>query len=156
MKLLLDDKTFKCIVKNTPLISIDFLIRKDNKYLLGKRVNSPAKEYYFTIGGRVFKNETIEKARERIVKEEVNLEIKNIKLKFIGIFEHFYKESFFGKDISTHYINFAYLLNMSFEIENLPLKQHSKYKWFYKEEILNSDKVHKYVKDYYKGSKYVK
>jgi len=153
--MILENTVFKCIVENTPLVSVDFLIRKDNKYLLGKRVNPPAKGYYFTIGGRIFKNETIEKARKRIVKEEINLEIENMKLKFIGIFEHFYKESIFGKDISTHYVNFAYLLDIPIEIENLPLKQHSKYKWFDKEEILNSDKVHKYVKDYFKGSKYV-
>jgi len=154
--LLLDDKTFKCIVKNTPLVSIDFLIEKDNRYLLGKRVNPPAKGYYFTIGGRIFKNETIENAQKRTLKDELNLTItSSLTLNFIGIYEHFYNDSIFGKDISTHYINLAYLFKLPFEIENLPKKQHNEYKWFSKDEILDSDEIHNYVKDYFKGSKYV-
>jgi len=155
--LLLDDKTFKCIVKNTPLVSIDFLIEKEGKYLLGKRVNPPAKGYYFTIGGRIFKNETIENAKNRILKDELNLTINtlNLTLKFIGIYEHFYNDSIFGKNISTHYINLAYLFKLPFEIENLSKKQHSEYKWFSKDKILNSNEIHNYVKDYFKGSKYV-
>ena len=53
----LDNKIFKCVVKNALLVSIDFLIRKENRYLLGKRINVLAKGYYFTIEVRIFKNE---------------------------------------------------------------------------------------------------
>ena len=149
---------FECIIKNTLLISIDFLVKKDDKYLLGKRRNRPAKDFYFTIGGRIFKNESIEYARERILKEELN--IKNVnEFKFLGIFEHFYKDSIFGSEISTHYINLAYEIEINeikiTDLKNLPKKQHSEYKWFKKEEILKSNEVHKYVKDYFKGSRYV-
>ena len=154
---MLDKEIFKCIVENTPLISIDFLIKKDDTYLLGKRKNSPAKNFYFTIGGRIFKNETIEEAMERILKEELNLLYENMKenIKFIGVFEHFYKDSMFGDDISTHYVNLGYQLDLKLDIRNLPKDQHSKYEWFSEEEILDSDNVHKYVKNYFKGSKYV-
>jgi colanic acid biosynthesis protein WcaH len=72
-KMFLEKDIFKCIVEFAPLISIDFLIKKDNKFLLGRRINSPAKGYYFTIGGRIFKNETIQNAKHRILKEELNL-----------------------------------------------------------------------------------
>jgi colanic acid biosynthesis protein WcaH len=153
-KMFLEKDIFKCIVEFAPLVSIDFLIKKDNKYLLGQRVNSPAKGYYFTIGGRIFKNETIQNAKHRILKEELNLFEKRESI-FIGIFEHFYTDSVFGKDISTHYINLAYLLEFDIIINNLPLNQHNKYIWLDKEEILNRDDVHKYVKDYFKGSQYV-
>jgi len=153
---MLDSKTFKCIVANTPLVSIDFLVQRNDKYLLGKRTNPPAKGYYFTIGGRIFKDETIQEAIKRILKNELNLSFeKSIELEFIGIFEHFYNDSVFGEDVSTHYINLAYLLELPFEIKELPKEQHSEYKWFSKEEILDSDEVHKYIKDYFKGSKYV-
>ena len=146
---------FKCIVKNVPLISIDFLVKKDNKYLLGKRNNRPAKDFYFTTGGRIFKNETIKEAQKRILKNELNLDYDIIlPIKFIGIFEHFYEDSIFGNEISTHYINLAYEIKIQ-GIQNLPKEQHNEYKWYSKEEILNSDKVHKYVKDYFKGSLYV-
>jgi len=134
--MLLDKEIFKFVVQNTPLISIDFLIKKDNKYLLGKRVNSPAKGFYFTIGGRIFKNETIEEAQKRILKEELNLTFSTlnpqISILFIGIFEHFYEDSIFGDDISTHYINLAYLLDFdtisnsqytNIPITNIPINE---------------------------------
>ena len=140
-----NDKIFKCIVENTPLVSIDFLIKKENKYLLGKRVNEPAKGYFFTIGGRIFKNETIKEAQKRILKEELNLDIDR-EFQFLGVFEHFYKTSIFGDSISTHYINLAFLLNLPFEIRELPKVQHNEYKYFTKDEILDSDEVHEYVK----------
>ena len=154
---MLDKEIFKCVVENTPLISIDFLINKNNKYLLGKRKNPPAKDFYFTIGGRIFKNETIQKAMNRILIEELNLSYEDLKenIKFIGIFEHFYEESIFEYDISTHYVNLGYQLDLKFDIRNIPKDQHSEYKWFTKEEILDSDDVHNYVKKYFKGSKYV-
>ena len=51
---------FKTLVDIAPLVSIDFIIKnQDNKILFGKRVNKPACDYFFTLGGRLFKNETI-------------------------------------------------------------------------------------------------
>ena len=43
LKRVLDIKVFKTIVDSTPLISIDLLIANNNKILLGKRKNNPAK-----------------------------------------------------------------------------------------------------------------
>ena len=143
----LDNDIFKCIVKNTPLISIDFLIEKDNKYLLGKRINKPAKDYYFSIGGRIYKNETIENAKKRILKEELNID-KFKEIKFIGVFEHLYNNSIFDK-ISTHYINLGFIIKA--DIKEFPKIQHNSYIWLSKEEILKSNLVHKYLKDYFKG-----
>ena len=149
------NKVFKCIVESAPLISVDFLIKVNTKYLLGKRINEPAKGYFFTIGGRIFKNETIKEAQKRILKEELNLDI-NKEFQFLGIFEHFYKTSVFSNNISTHYVNLAYLVELDSNITNdLPKVQHNEYKYFTKDEILNSNEVHNYVKDYFKGSKYV-
>ena len=59
---MLDDQIFKTVVDSSPLISIDILIKKGNKILLGRRVNKPAQGYFFSIGGRINKNETIENA----------------------------------------------------------------------------------------------
>ena len=63
---MLDDQIFKTVVDSAPLISIDFLIKKGNKILLGRRVNKPAQGYFFSIGGRIDKNETIENAMKII------------------------------------------------------------------------------------------
>lgn len=44
----LPDEEFKKIIQGSPLISIDLLVRNEyNEYLLGKRLNEPAKNYWF-------------------------------------------------------------------------------------------------------------
>lgn len=146
---MLDLNTFKIVVDNTPLISIDFIMKNsDNKILLGKRVNKPAKDYLFTLGGRVYKNEKLNDAKQRILKEEVGLDIKNYIPKFIGVFEHFYNDSFVDNNISTHYVNLAYEIRVSY-IQDLPKAQHNSYNWLSLDELINSNEVHKYVKDYF-------
>ena len=154
----LDNDIFKCIVKNSPLISIDLILKTDNKFLLGKRKNKPAKDYYFTTGGRIFKNESIKKAQIRIAKEELNIDLE-IEPIFLGVFEHFYKDSFLGNEISTHYVNLGYLLDydiitnkkyIDIKKTDMPFEQHSEYIWLTKNEILSNGEVHQYVKDYFK------
>ena len=145
---MLDDMTFKTIVDSVPLISIDILARKNNKVLLGKRVNKPAQGYYFSTGGRVNKNETINSAMHRIAKDELNIELKTTP-NFIGVFEHFYDDGIY-QEVSTHYVNIAYEYQVE-EIPDLPTEQHSEYKWFTIDELLESKQVHKYTKDYFRN-----
>ena len=111
---MLDDQIFKTVVDSAPLISIEILIKKDNKILLGKRINKPAKGYFFSTGGRINKNETIDNAMVRVALNEFNIELKSVP-KFIGVFEHFYDDSIY-KDVSTHYVNIAY----EYEVEKTP------------------------------------
>ena len=145
---MLDDATFKTIIDSAPLISIDILLKKDNKILLGKRINKPAQGYFFSTGGRVNKNETIDSAMARIAKNELNVELKYIP-KFIGVFEHFYDDSIY-ENVSTHYVNLAYEYEVK-EVLNLPTEQHNEYQWFSIDELLESKQVHKYVKDYFRN-----
>ena len=70
---MLDDQTFETVISSTPLISIDLLVKNNNKILLGKRINKPAQSYFFSIGGRVYKNEAIDNAMMWIAKNELNL-----------------------------------------------------------------------------------
>jgi colanic acid biosynthesis protein WcaH len=144
---MLDDQTFETVISSTPLISIDLLVKKDNKILLGQRINKPAQGYLFSIGGRVYKNETIDSAMMRIAKDELNFSLK-LTPSFIGVFEHFYDDSIY-QDVSTHYINLAYEIEIE-ETLNLPNEQHNEYQWLTINELLESKQVHKYVKDYFK------
>ena len=145
---MLDDTTFKTIIDSAPLISIDILLKKDNKFLLGRRVNKPAQGYFFSTGGRINKNESIDNAMARIALNELNIELKSIP-KFIGVFEHFYDDSIY-KNVSTHYVDIAYEYEVK-EIPDLPTEQHSEYKWFTIDELLESKQVHKYTKDYFRN-----
>lgn len=144
---MLDDEVFKVIVDSTPLISIDLLVRRNSKFLFGMRKNKPAQDYLFSVGGRIFKNETINNAMLRIAKNELNVELKSPP-KFIGVFEHFYDDSIY-EDVLTHYINLAYEIEVH-KMPDLPLEQHNDYVWLTIDNLLKSDKVHKYVKDYFK------
>jgi len=149
---MLDEDVFKIVVDSTPIISIDILVKKDNKILLGKRVNKPAKGYFFSIGGRVRKNEAINQAMKRIANNELSIRLKSIP-KFIGVFEHFYDLSIY-KNVSTHYINLAYEyeINDFYDFKDFPKEQHNEYKWFTLNELLEDKKVHKYVKEYFRKS----
>ena len=145
---MLDDATFKTIIDSTPLISIDILLKKDNKVLLGRRVNKPAQGYFFSIGGRINKNETIDNAMARVALNELNIYLKSTP-EFIGVFEHFYDDSMY-ENVSTHYVNLAY----EYEVEDAldpPTEQHSEYQWFAIDELLESKQVHKYTKDYFRN-----
>ena len=145
---MLDDQIFKTVVDSAPLVSIDILLKKDNKFLLGSRVNKPAKGYFFSTGGRINKNESIDNAMARVALNELNIELKYIP-KFIGVFEHFYDDSIY-KNVSTHYVNIAYEYEVD-EIPDLPTEQHSEYQWFAIDELLESKQVHKYTKDYFRN-----
>ena len=145
---MLDDQIFKTVVDSAPLISIDILIKKGNKVLLGRRVNKPAQGVFFSIGGRINKNETIDNAMARVALNELNIDLKSTP-EFIGVFEHFYNDSMY-KNVSTHYVNIAYKYEIE-EIPDLPTEQHSEYQWFTVDELLNSDQVHKYTKDYFRN-----
>ena len=145
---MLDGQIFKTVVNLAPLVSIDILPKKDNKFLLGRRANKPAQGYFFSTGGRINKNESIDNAMARVALNELNLRLK-YRPKFIGVFEHFYDDSIY-ECVSTHYVNLAYEYEVK-EVLDLPTEQHTEYKWFSINELLESKQVHKYVKDYFRN-----
>jgi colanic acid biosynthesis protein WcaH len=130
---MLDDYIFKTVIDSVPLVSIDILLKKDNKILLGKIINKPAQGYFFSTGGRVNKNENIGNAMSRIAKNELNIGLKLTPRKkrswgapeFIGVFDRFYGDSVY-KDVSIHCVNLAY-----------------EYQWFAIDELLESTQIRK-------------
>lgn len=142
----LPDEKFKTIIAHTPLVSIDLILKKDNKFLLGRRVNRPAKGYWFTLGGRILKGEMIQNAIHRISNIELGQTITTIP-RYLGTFEHIYNDSIY-ENVSTHYINLGYEVKVE-DLQRLPKNQHNDYKWFSLDELLQNNKVHPYVKDYF-------
>ena len=144
----LNSSTFSNIIENTPLISIDLIVKNDNgQVLLGKRVNKPALNSWFVPGGRIYKDETLDDAFARIVKDELDLVISRDQASFYGLYEHFYNNNVFNDDFSTHYIVLAHEINIS-DIPDTNT-QHSSYKWFDIQELLADENVYKYTKDYF-------
>ncbi len=140
----IDDTLFRGIIEHTPLVSLDLVIKKDGKVLLGKRRNKPAKGYWFTIGGRILKNEKISDTITRIAREELGTVLSNSP-RFIGVFEHLYDDSIY-EGVSTHYINLVYEVEID-DLPALPDDQHDAYRWFSVSELLESENVHRYIKD---------
>ena len=152
----LDPSSFKNIVENAPLISIDLCIVDGNKILLGERKNPPAKNYFFVPGGRIRKDESINDSFNRILKDEVRGEAIDSKCrKFLGIYQHFYKNNFLNRtNFSTHYIVLGFSIRLEdlyFKEKDLPKIQHSKYIWHeFTKENNPKFKIHKYTKAYFK------
>ena len=149
----LEPQDFEHVIRFTPLVSIDIIVRsKDGRVLLGRRKNEPALNSFFVPGGRITKNETLAMAFKRITVAELGVEMELSQARFIGVYEHIYKQNFFEKEgFGTHYVVLAYELVLSERPASLPTQQHEDYVWKMEQEILVSPDVHEYTKAYFGG-----
>ena len=148
----LSSTDFKTIVKSTPLVSIDLIVRdSEGSVLLGKRTNRPAQGFWFVPGGRVLKDESFDYAFKRLIKEELGL--NSVESKFKGIYQHFYDDNFSEDDFTTHYLVLAYEITFNGDLALLPFEQHSRYKWFSEKELIESEQVHEHSKWYVQENK---
>ena len=116
---------------------------------MGFRNNKPAKGFWFVPGGRILKNESLENAFIRLVKEELGIHFLRGNAQHLGVFEHFYEDCVFDDKISTHYVVLGYKILEYINIEKLPHSQHQKYIWLSKEELLAHSNVHLHSKWYF-------
>ncbi|HCE8951668.1 TPA: GDP-mannose mannosyl hydrolase [Raoultella ornithinolytica] len=148
--MLLDNQLFLTIVRNTPLISIDLIIENDSQeILLGKRNNRPARGFWFVPGGRVQKNESLDDAFLRLSQNEIGLSFKRRDAEFVGVYEHFYTDSFLSDESSTHYVVLAYKIIVLAQNLSFPTEQHSEYCWLSKNTLITDDLVHSNTKAYF-------
>ena len=142
--------TYLNVIKNTQLVSVDLIVKYDNKILVGKRKNNPARGYYFVPGSRVYKNETINQAVERVSWEELGCKFAISQFTFKGIHEHIYENNFYNDDFNTHYVAFSYEIDLEYKPNNINFyEQHSESQWITKEEIINRGDVHIYTKSHF-------
>ena len=150
----LSSEDFRCIIRNTPLVAIDFMVENsEGNILLGKRENSPAISFWFVPGGRIYKDENFKAAFQRILKDETGLEKDMENANFLGIYEHIYPDEnyFDDPDYGTHYIVIAYRIKIEESEIELPLKQHSNYRWASLDEIESDPLIHNNTKNYFNG-----
>ncbi len=140
---LIGDKEYKNIVKLVPIVCVDLILTDGNKFLLGKRVNQPAKGQWFFPGGRIYKGEKIVDAAIRKAKEEMGIKILAKDLSIIGVGETIFDGK--GIDKARHSINVVCLVKISDKTKfNFDRTQHSEIKWFSE---INPD-WHEYVKEF--------
>ena len=148
----LSEEIWKTCVDSIPIFGIDMIIFSQKfGVLMGRRINNPAKGKLFVPGGRVYKNERIIDAFNRILLSETGLNFPFNKTTSMGLYEHFYNvTAWSSSECSTHYIIEARLIEI--EQENIKLKinlneQHSGFNWIPLED-LHSNSIHSYSKIY--------
>lgn len=148
----MEDNKILEIIEATPLVSVDLIIRNPfQKVLLGKRINRPAKGYWFVPGGRILKNETINQALKRISEVEVGLNLLTKAPRLLGAYDHIYDDNFLNiNGINTHYVVLAFTITLQKEIEVKPDDQHSDLKWWGIDNLLEEQTVHQNTKVYFK------
>jgi colanic acid biosynthesis protein WcaH len=122
--------------------------------LLGKRNNAPARNYWFTPGGRIRKNEALDAAKTRIAHEELGLPLVVWeRATLMGVWDHFYEESSFDPNVSTHYVNLPYWLEISGEerrqlqLPQGPHAQHAHWHWFHLADVESDTSIHPYARN---------
>lgn len=153
----LDADAFRQVVASTPLISIDLLVcDSDGRVLLGQRLNRPASGYWFVPGGRIYKNERLDAAFQRITLTELGTAFHRSQARLLDIYEHFYDDSVFGEPgeaPDTHYVVAGYRLDLPAGMTlDPPRQQHDAYRWWNMDEMLASPAVHDNSKAYLNAS----
>lgn len=157
----LDKQTFSTVIASTPLVSIDLVVINHlGQALLGKRLNKPAKDFWFVPGGRIVKNESLADAFKRLTRDELGTEFSIDQAALLGPYDHFYDDCVFSVDavsadaddnsVSTHYVAIAYVLKLEHELTDLPLNiQHAQYQWLDVDALLAAEHVHVHSKNYF-------
>lgn len=147
----LEPSDFRQVVRNTPLVSIDLVLREPGgAALLGYRIFEPAKGYWFVPGGRIRKSETLDEAFDRIIMAETGIASARQAARFLGIYEHFYEANRFNEPgYGTHYVVLGYEVLLPAKPAIKMDDQHSTMKWMAPSEILADPTVHPCTKAYF-------
>jgi colanic acid biosynthesis protein WcaH len=144
------DDDFGRVVRLTPLVSIDLIVRgPEGRVLLGRRKNEPARGYLFVPGGRISKNETRAAAFRRLTREELGVERRLEEARLLGTYDHIYPTNRLRlPGFGTHYVVLGYEILLPLDLMSLPLVQHGEYFWMTDAEALASPEVHDNTKAY--------
>jgi colanic acid biosynthesis protein WcaH len=148
----LEPEDFDSVVRLTPLVAIDLVVRSpDGRLLVGRRNNEPAKGWYFVPGGRISKNETLAAAFKRISLAELGVVKRIEEARFLGIYEHIYATNNHElAGFGTHYVVLAHELTSPIHDLPLPIDQHGEFAWLTEAELLLCPEVHANTKAYFK------
>ena len=110
----LDRETFLTVVRHTPLVSVDLVVRDGaGRLLVGLRNNEPAKDTWFVPGGRICKDERIAAALVRVAREELGIDLDPAAARLLGVYEHLYDTNVAETpDFGTHYVVLAHELRL--------------------------------------------
>jgi colanic acid biosynthesis protein WcaH len=125
------DSLFAEFVRRMPICTVDVVLFNPEvtKVLLFRRTNEPLKGQWFTLGGRLLKNETFRECALRQAFAESGLTLAPDSLFFGSVFEEIFERSRFGPDIGCHCVNICWGALIS---EDTPVRmdaQHDRHEW---------------------------
>lgn len=82
------------------------------------------KDYWHLPGSFLLKNETIQSCIDRTIKNDINLQIKKLPTKLIGVFEDI------NDDPRGHVIDAVYKLRLQKKLKNVKNKENQEAKFF--------------------------
>lgn len=128
----IEPKLYDDIKKKMPLPCVDLLVVYKGSLLLMLRNNEPAKDLWFTPGGRIHRNEPLEETVKRVLHEETGLHPTSITQ--ISTMSHIWPEAhtvttYYRVEVDTHKVN--------------PDEQHRDHRWINRME----DELHPYIKE---------
>ena len=110
----INEKEYKKIINIMPIFCIDFLIKKDEYFLLIKRLEEPLKGEFWLPGGRLRIYESIEEASKRIQSQEIGKYFPDINL--IGFSNYRFKKNFSSRALHTPTLLFEIVLKNFYTI----------------------------------------
>ena len=149
---LLPRETLIGVVRHTPLVSIDLILRDGRgEVLLGWRRNRPAQASWFVPGGRILKDERVAEALRRIAQAELGLTADEVAAaRPAGVFEHLYPDNFADEPgIGTHYVVLAYEARVGRDSVRALDAQHRELRWFPVEALVADPQVHENTRAYF-------
>jgi colanic acid biosynthesis protein WcaH len=127
----ISDSLYREIVDVMPVCTVDIaLFNHDaSRALVFRRAAEPLKGEWFTIGGRLRKNETVRACALRQAESEAGLKLDPARLFFGGVFDEIHDSSRFGGTVTYHCVDvcWGYLLEENANIRLDP--QHSHCEW---------------------------
>lgn len=142
---------FATVIRSTPLVSIDFIIRRpDGAVLVGRRHNEPARDSWFVPGGRIRKNERLDAAFQRLLATETGFIAARSDATPVGVYEHLYDTNALGDPaFGTHYVVIAYELKVAQDAVPVADSQHARFCWRTPADLLGDAEVHPNTKAYF-------
>lgn len=123
---MIEEELYQEIRARLPIACVDLIVVHENKYLLLKRLHSPAKGQWWFPGGRIFKGETIAEACRRKGQEELGLDLDAGDV--VSVEESIFRD----EDPMIHTINIVVRIFLKGSLQKIKLDNdaHAEHRWF--------------------------
>jgi colanic acid biosynthesis protein WcaH len=103
---LLPEETYRAFLGSMPEACVDVVVEHDDRVLVARRENEPARGEYFWPGSRLFKGEALEDAAHRVAREELGLDVEVVEQ--LGANAHVWDTSEQSDDVARHTVVVVY------------------------------------------------